>query len=116
MARALMLIAMLDADENRSRCLETSRLRRQLRFEAAAFQLSEPEFQAHYRLTFVLALHVSEPRAVSGLNPRRGAESRTELRPAPKLRTRPGSKPKTVSKSELKARTRLGSTSWSHAV
>ncbi|GBP40341.1 hypothetical protein EVAR_86487_1 [Eumeta japonica] len=56
MARALMLMAMLDAEENRSRCLETSRLRRQLRFEAAAFQLSEPEFQAHYRLSKELFL------------------------------------------------------------
>ncbi|GBP41300.1 Putative nuclease HARBI1 [Eumeta japonica] len=55
MARALMLMAMLDAEENRSRCLETSRLRRQLRFEAAA-QLSEPEFQAHYRLSKELFL------------------------------------------------------------
>lgn len=51
MARAVLLLEALEAEARRLENCNTARLRRNIRDEANALNLSDSEFKAHYRLT-----------------------------------------------------------------
>ena len=51
MARALLIIETLEAENRRIERRHTARLRRSLRDQAKALELSDAEFRAHYRLS-----------------------------------------------------------------
>lgn len=51
MARAVLLLEALEVEARRIERLNTARLRRSLRDEANALNLTDVEFKAHYRLT-----------------------------------------------------------------
>ncbi|CAK1580470.1 unnamed protein product [Parnassius mnemosyne] len=51
MARAVLLIEALEVEDRRFQSRTTARLRRSLRDQAKALELSDSEFKAHYRLT-----------------------------------------------------------------